>query len=411
MKVVVIGGGVIGAGIAWRLAARGVEVVVIGDRTRPGVASIAAGGMLAPLAEASDGGPYLHLGLESLRRWPAFASELETRTGRDIGYVRAGKLLAALTAAEAEALASTYSGTARGVELLDGVRARGLEPALSPEVRAAVFIRDDHRVDNIGLHAALERAATLAGARFVAGRAVSVLSRAGRASGVAASAGTHAADVVVLAAGAWCATINGLPRSLPVRPVRGQMLALRPARPLFRLTLGSAHVYLVPRMDGRVVVGATMEETGFDASTTPEALAGLRAGALRIVPALADAAHAGAWAGLRPATPDGLPVLGEDPELPGLFYATGHYRNGILLTPVTADAVAASILGTDDVDLAPFAPARFDEGTAPRDDAPAARASAQSDRTCDLCGAPMYTVHCKVICPACGYKRDCSDLW
>lgn len=407
MRVAIIGGGVIGAGVAWRLAQRGIDVVVIGDRTRPGVASIAAGGMLAPLAEAHGGGPYLELGIESLRRWPAFAAELEARTGRIVGYARAGKLVAALTAAEAEALAATYAGAMSGVELLDATGARQLEPALSPDVRSAVRVRDDHRVDNVALHGALEDAAARAGARFVAARASAIRSKAGRAVGVTANGVTHGADLVVLAAGAWCGTIDGLPRPLPVRPVRGQMLALRPSRALFRHTLASAHVYLVPRQDGRVIVGSTMEETGFDASTTPEAIADLRAGALHLVPALADAAHAGAWAGLRPATPDGLPVLGEDPALPGLFYATGHFRNGILLTPVTADAVAASIVGAHDVDLAMFSPARFDQDTSSR----AARETAQPDRTCDVCGAQMYSVHCKVICPACGYKRDCSDLW
>lgn len=407
MKVAIIGGGVIGAGVAWRLAQRGADVVVLGDRTRPGVASIAAGGMLAPLAEAPRGGAYFQLGLESLRRWPAFAAELEARSGSAIGYTPAGKLVAAVTAAEAEALAATYAASFDGVELLDGAAARRLEPALSPEVRSAVLIRDDHRADNVAMHAALERAATLAGARFIPARVSAVLSAGGRVSGVVADGAAQNADVVVLAAGAWAGTIDGLPRALPVRPVRGQMLALRPARPLFERTLASAHGYMVPRLDGRVIIGSTMEEAGFDASTTPEALAGLRAAALRLVPALADAVHAGTWAGLRPATPDGLPLLGADPELAGLFHATGHFRNGILLTPVTADAIAAVVSGDVDVDLTPFSPARF---AAP---APAARdaQTGTGDQTCDLCGALMYEVHCKLICPACGYKRDCSDLW
>ncbi|HEX6588203.1 MAG TPA: glycine oxidase ThiO [Longimicrobiales bacterium] len=414
MKVAIIGGGVIGAGIAWRLAQRGADVVVIGDRTRPGVASIAAGGMLAPLAEAPHGGAYFALGLESLRRWPSFAAELESTTGHAIGYTAAGKLVAALSAAEAEALAATYTAASEGVELIDGAAARRLEPSLSPDARAAIVIRDDHRVDNVAMHAALERAATLAGARFVAARATAIGSRAGRATGVVAGDRTFDADVIVLAAGAWSGAIEGLPRPLPVRPVRGQMLALRPASPLFTRTLASAHAYMVPRPDGRVIVGSTMEEVGFDATTTPDALAGLRHAALRLVPALADAAHGGAWAGLRPATTDGLPVLGPDPELHGLVYATGHFRNGILLTPITADAIAAAVTGGDDVDVASFSPARF---AARADDASNATASAhadapsQLDRTCDLCGAQMYAVHCKLICPACGYKRDCSDLW
>ena len=407
MKVAIIGGGVIGAAVAWRLAQRGVDVVVLDDGSRPGVASIAAGGMLAPLAEAPQPGPFLELGLDSLRRWPAFAAELEARTATPVGYERAGKLIAALTAAEVDALAATYATAHTGVETLAGAQARQLEPALSTDVRAAVLIREDHRVDNVALHAALRRAATLAGARFVEARVSAIRSESGRATGVMAEHATLDADVVVLAAGAWSGLLDGLPRNLPIRAVRGQMVALRPPRVLFGHTLASAHVYLVPRPDGRVIVGSTMEEAGFDATTSPEALAGLRGDALRLVPALADAARAAAWAGLRPATSDDLPVLGEDPEMAGLFYSTGHFRNGILLTPVTADAIAASILGANDVDLAPYSPARFASATTPA----TGRGDAASDRTCDLCGAPMYSVHCKVICPACGYKRDCSDLW
>ena len=412
MRVAIIGGGVIGTAIAWRLAQRGVAATVIDER-RAGSATAAAGGMLAPLAEAHRPGPFLDFGLESLRRYPAFVAALEEASGLAVGYARAGKLIAALTAGEAEDLAATYAWQARAgdarAELLDGARARALEPSLSHDVRAAILIRDDHRVDNVLLAAALARALPLAGGVMVNARATAVLAEGQRVVGVVAGGQRIDADAVVVAGGAWSGTLEGLPRPLPIRPVRGQMLALKPARALFGRTLASTHGYLVPRADGRVIIGSTMEEAGFEANTTADALATLREGAVRLVPGLADAARVGAWAGLRPATSDGLPLLGAEPLLPGLFYATGHFRNGILLAPVTADAVSAAIVGETDVDLSPFAPSRFDAAAAPA--AIAAIPDASNDLTCDLCGAPMYEVHCKVICRACGYKRDCSDLW
>jgi glycine oxidase len=218
-------------------------------------------------------------------------------------------------------------------------------------------------------------------------------------------------DVVVIATGARSARLEGLPRDLPVRPVRGQMLALRPTNPLFGRTLAGADVYAVPRPDGRVIIGSTMEEVGFDASTTADALETLRAAAVRLVPRLAGAAEAGAWAGFRPATPDDLPLLGADPEVSGLFYATGHFRNGILLTPVTADAVSAAIVGEIDIDLSPYSIARFEHPASDVRRPASGSVTRATQQTCDLCGAPMYEVHCKVICRTCGYKRDCSDLW
>ncbi|HUF12331.1 MAG TPA: glycine oxidase ThiO [Longimicrobiales bacterium] len=427
-RVAIVGGGAIGCSIAWRLARRGASVRVIDDQVVAGAATRAAGGMLAPLAESHKAGPFLQLALESLRRYPDFVAELEAAAGIAVGYVRAGKVVAALSAAEEDDLASMHAwqSTTAGArtEWLSGEEARALEPALAPQVRAAVLITDDHRVDNVALGAALERAATLAGVDWIRKRASRLLEAGGRALGVETSDGERIeADVVVVAAGAWSGELEGLPRALPIRPVRGQMLALRPERPLFGRTIAGTRGYLVPRLDGRVIVGSTMEEAGFESKTTPDALAALRAGAVRLIPALAEAARAGAWAGLRPATPDGLPVLGPDPSMPGLSYATGHFRNGILLAPITADALAADILGDDaDVDLTPWSAGRFEPsptGTMEagraidaRDPANGGAAdAAAADRLCDLCGSPMYEVHCKLICPSCGYKRDCTDLW
>lgn len=424
-RVVVVGGGVIGASIAWRLSRAGANVHLLDDGPREGAATPAAGGMLAPLAESPRPGPFLELGLESLRLYADFVAALEGETGRAVGYARAGKLVAALSAGEADELAGLHAWKASApgthVEWLDGAAARALEPSLAAAVRAAVLIREDHRVDSAALGAALLHAAASAGTTVRRERARRLLSRGARATGVETDGGAIVeADFVVLAAGAWSGGLDGLPRPLPVRPVRGQMLALRPARPLFGRTLASASGYLVPRPDGRVVIGSTMEEAGFAVATTPDGLAALRAGAIRLVPELADAARVGAWAGLRPATPDGLPILGRDPAMEGLIHATGHFRNGILLAPVTAEAIGALVLGGAEPALAAFSPARFDgEATGTMEAArtvvaedPVERGvEAEPDRQCDLCGAAMYEIHCKLICPACGYKRDCTDLW
>lgn len=248
------------------------------------------------------------------------------------------------------------------MEWLDPKEARAAEPALNPYLRAALRFPEDHQVDNRLLAEALRQAALAAGVRIRPGEtATAVLQEAGRVSGVVLASGERiAARTVVIAAGAASGKIAGLPAPLPVRPVHGQLLALRPATPLIRHVLDSPRIYLVPRSDGRVIVGATVEEVGFRSGVTAGGVHALLAAALELVPSLADAPLVESWSGHRPGTPDGKPVLGGDPELPGLIYATGHYRNGILLTPITALALADMILGrAPRHDLTPFGIERF----------------------------------------------------
>lgn len=367
--VVIVGGGIIGCALAWELAMRGLDVVVV-ERDVPGRgATLAAGGMLSPIAESEEPGAFLRLALASFERWPAFVEALREASGVPVEYRANGKLCIALEDDEAASLEASFRwqrDAGHPVEWLDGDAARALEPGLSLQVRAATLVTQDHWVDNRRAGRALWVAAVRSGAKVRTGAgAVGLLrsSGAGRAvAGVALDDGSRiSADVVVLAAGCWSGTVGGLPRALPVVPVRGQMASvLAVPHPIGR-TVQAGHTYLIPRGDGRITIGSTSERVGFRAHTTPAGIASLLTAAMRAVPTLADAPIARTWAGLRPGTPDGQPILGADPEVDGLVYATGHFRNGILLAPITAKLVADVVTGEPtEIPLGPFAPDRFE---------------------------------------------------
>jgi len=356
--VLIIGGGAIGCAIAWRLAQRGARVRVIERDTPALAASWAAAGMLSPHAEAGDDADFTELSHRSLELYPQFVEELEASTRLRIEYSRDGKLELALDESSATRLRERYANSA--AELIDADLARALVPALSPDIAAAVLIREDHRVDNRALGIALWHVAAAHGAAFELGTAAVAIEQQGHQLRVLLADGTAAsADQVVLAAGAWSGQIAGLPHTPPVRPVRGQMLALRMVPPPFAPVLQSAHCYLVPRADGRVLIGATVENAGFTIQNTVHGLRSLMNGAVQLVPMLEHAPVIETWAGLRPGTPDDLPILGPDPEMPGLIYATGHFRNGILLTPITAELIAGLIAGAPVPELQKFSIARF----------------------------------------------------
>lgn len=363
--VLVIGGGVIGCALARELAASGARVRVL-ERDQPVEhASAAAAGMLSPLAEAADPGEFLSLLRAGRELFPALARELREEVGAEIGYRDEGTLFLALTEEDERELTARYTWqkrTALPVELLDREAALSLEPALSPSLRWALRFPDDHQVDSRRFAEALRDAALAAGAEISSGaRVAEVSTTGGRVSGVRLSDGQRiGAAAVVVAAGCWSGEIGGLPRALPVRPVHGQLLALATDQPLLAHVVDTPRVYLVPRAGGRVVVGTTVEEIGFRKRVSEEATALLRAAAAEAVPALMEATLAESWSGLRPGTPDGLPILGADPALPGLFHATGHFRNGILLAPITAELVGAAVLGRSPrLDLSPYSVARF----------------------------------------------------
>ena len=354
-RVVIIGAGVIGLGIAWRLAGRA-EVTVF-DRGKAGAgASYAAAGMLAACCEAEPGEEALvALGRESQARWPAFAEELFRASGIDVELRREGTLVLALTADDQAEITHRLEFQRRldlPLEWLSAVATRAREPHVAGKIAGALFSPQGHQVDNRKLAQALRIAAEAAGAKIHEERPVrEIVVESGRANGVALENGTIAtADFVVLAAGAWSRSIGGLPpdRRPPVRPVKGQMLALRmdAASPLLSHVLWAPGAYLVPRRDGRLIVGGTVEEKGFDDTITAGGMLTLLEAAWRAIPAVENLPVDEIWVGHRPGSRDDAPILGPGP-LQGLFYATGHHRNGILLAPVTADAIARLVL--DDV--------------------------------------------------------------
>jgi glycine oxidase len=350
VDAVVVGGGAIGLACAWRAARRGLRVRVL-ERDYPGAgASHVAAGMLAPVGEASWGEEaLLRLALASAEAWPAFAAELAADSELEVGYEPCGALHVALDRDEAEELRRRFElmeSLDLGVEWLRGPACRDLEPGLVPACAAGVYAPGEAAVDPGLLVPALTAAVERRGSQvFVEAEVTDMLTEGGRLAGVITGDGReHRAQHVVLATGAWSGAAPWLPPLArpPVRPVKGQILTLRgnPDRPLCQRIVGSERVYLVPRPDGRLIVGATVEERGFDIQVTAGGVHELLREAYRALPDVAELELVETVAGLRPATPDNAPLVGPG-ALDGLVLATGHYRNGILLTPISAEAVAA----------------------------------------------------------------------
>ncbi len=364
--VIVIGGGIIGCSIAYRLAVEGVAVTVI-DRDQPGQeASRAAAGLLAPQSEIAHepSGPFFDLCYRSRQLYPAFVAEIEEASGMSVEYRTEGSLFLAYDFSEGEILGAVMEKqTAAGlaVEDLTADDLRRREPALSEKIPMALYIPGDHQVNNQRLMQALIIAAHRRGVRFLSGTPVIGLLRENeRVVGVRTSRETLSAATVINCAGAWASTVDPIVAQMfSVTPMRGQMVVLEASPPLFRHVLYAADCYVAPRSDGRLLIGSTVEAVGFDKSVTAQALARLIQAAERISPHIARCRFVTAWAGLRPDTPDHWPILGATP-LPGLLAATGHFRNGILLAPLTAHLMTELVLtGRSSGDLAPFSPLRF----------------------------------------------------
>jgi glycine oxidase len=369
-KTVIIGAGVMGLGIAWRLAQAGCSVAVY-DRGKTGRgASWAAAGMLAAAVETEPGEEaLLGLTLESQRMWPDFVRELEAVSGGSVDYRDEGTIVVALTRDDAEQLRFTFDfqkSLGLDLEWLSGAEARRREPHLRPGIAGAVLSPRDHQVDNRRLVEALAKAAHSSGAVLYEHDPVrEVEITGGRITAAVTEHRREPADVIVLAAGAWSREIAGIPATHlpPVRPIKGQMLALSmdTANPLLHHVVWLPRGYLVPRRDGRLVVGGTVEERGFDDTITAGGLLALIEGAWRAVPGIEELPVAETWVGFRPGSRDDAPMLGPS-GIDGLVIATGHHRNGILLTPLTAEAISAFVLtGHLPEAVRAFTPERFSD--------------------------------------------------
>lgn len=372
-KIIIVGGGVIGLGIGWQLAKAG-AAVTIHERGQAGRgASWAAGGMLGPIAEAHiDELDLLKLSNQSLARYPEWVDELETETEMSIGYRKEGTLIIGIEPDDTYQLRHAYTlyeDLGLNVEWLSGQEAREIEGALSPYVTAAIRCETDHQVDNRLMVQALQRAYKGRGGVLHQNSTVErIVIENGAATGIQTQDGFQGADVCILAAGCWSGQIGGLPETVipPVRPVKGQMLALQMRDGIVISnvirTVKARYpipVYLVPRTDGRLVVGATTEELGFDTELIVGGIYELLHGAFEAVPGIYKLPLLETWTGLRPGSSDNAPILGNTP-VENLIYATGHYRNGILLTPITAYEIAQLVLtGETSETIAPFHVDRF----------------------------------------------------
>ena len=365
--VIVVGGGVIGCAVAYAIARERLSVVLLeGEDVASGVSGVAAG-MLAPVSEAASPGPLLRLGLASLALFPDLVAELRERSGIDPELERPGSLRVAASDGEARARRERDRALPSfDLEWLDVAAARQIEPSLAPGIRGALFCPHESHVRSPLLARALAVAATTLGAELRVGVPVRGLVRDGsRVCGVETAAGLVEGATVVLCTGlaagqarAWL----GEAGTLPIAPVRGQILSLAPRPPALRTIVRSGSTYLVPRRDGSLLVGATEERAVFDRRATAAGVAQLLGEAIRLVPGLDDAGFAGAWAGLRPATPDQLPLVGPYPGLDGLVLAAGHHRSGVLLAPLTAQLVTGLVLGKGlPEEAAPLRPERFAE--------------------------------------------------
>ncbi|WP_326631001.1 MULTISPECIES: glycine oxidase ThiO [unclassified Streptomyces] len=385
--VLVIGGGIIGLVTAWRAAQRGLRTAVVDPDPGGGAARVAAG-MLAAVTELHYGEQMLlGLNVASAARYPDFAAELEAASGQDIGFRACGTLAVALDSDDRAHLRELHALQHRSglqSEWLTGRECRRLEPMLAPGVRGGLRVDGDHQVDPRRLAAALLTACERTGVVFHRDRAERLVVVRDRAAGAVLATGTElAADQIVLAAGSLSGRLAGLPDEVvpPVRPVKGQVLRLSvPAAyaPFLtrtvRAVVRGSHVYLVPRENGELVVGATSEEMGWDTTVTAGGVYELLRDAHELVPGITELPLTETRAGLRPASPDNAPLLGPT-ALPGLHLATGHHRNGVLLTPVTGDAMA-ELLTTGELPAVarPFTPGRFAPAVVPPPAAPPAAA-------------------------------------
>jgi glycine oxidase len=373
--VIIVGGGLIGSSIAFQLSTEKLRVLLL-DRQEPGrEASWAAAGMLAPGPDSSDATALVPLGIESLRLYPEFVAAIEKASVNSTDFTRTGTFevfRGPRAEAQRDAMVAEFRRLAIGAEAISLNDARKHEPSLATHEGAIAWLPDEATIDPRLLIESVLAAARQSGAEIRANCAVNALLYEREAcAGVIAGGQKIAAKQVIIAAGSFCSTINDaaheansqrttqLRQYAPVHPVRGQMLALRSATVRLKKVLRSEYGYLVPRRDGRIIAGSTLENAGFAKQVTPQGVRQILDAALDLAPALIDAKIVDEWSGLRPGTPDLLPIIGPT-DIPGLWLATGHYRNGILLAPATAKIMRDWIVtGKSNFNAESFSPLRF----------------------------------------------------
>ena len=376
--VVIVGGGVIGLAVARALASRGLSDVLLIERSSLGAeSSSAAAGMLAPQAEADRADDFFHLACQSRDMYPAFAAALLEETGVDIELDTTGTLYLAFTDEDVTEIKRRHAWQSQAglaLEILSREDTRRLEPAISENVSAALKFPLDGQVENRRLISALAASTQKLGVRLAPGTTVISLKtdHHGGVGGVETSRGFVSTDMVVISGGAWTSLLGLTARSgktssdktlpnLCIEPVRGQMLCFEANPQIARHVIYTPRGYIVPRRDGRLLAGSTTEHAGFDRRVTAEGVSAILSAALEIAPRIGALHLAASWAGLRPRAADGLPVLGPYAEIDGLFYATGHYRNGILLAPITGELIAGAIVDkVASTSLSSFSPDRFE---------------------------------------------------
>lgn len=359
---VIIGGGVIGLSIARELSQRGMREVMLIERGELGAeASWAAGGILAPQVEADRPDDFFRLACASRDMYPEFARALDEETGIDPELDTTGTLYLGFAESDEHEMRRRHDWQTREglrVEWLTGDEARQLEPQISPHTRCALRFPHDYQIENRRLLQALAADNQRRGVTLTTKCAIhAVRIEKDKVVGVESDSGFVSTPLVVVAAGAWTSAVS--PAHFAIEPVRGQMLCFKANPPLARHVIYSSRGYLVPRRDGRLLAGSTSEHAGFEKRVTDDGLKAITSMAVEISPAVESLPLIDSWAGFRPHSEDGLPVLGPDEEVDGLFYATGHYRNGILLAPITAVLIADSIAGDRDSLLKTFSPQRF----------------------------------------------------
>lgn len=359
--IAIVGGGVIGAACARAAALRGLHVTLFAPGPDPGAASAASAGLLAAQIESGDQ-RLLPLAVRGRDLYADLAASLKDTTGRDIGFQPIGIATFAFEETQAEALWNLVAEQRQAglrCDWLDRAELDERWPGVAPQARGALYASEDGCLDPAALTAALLADARRLGVRVSREPVLRVMTANGRVMGVASESSSTPAPHIVIAAGAWSPRLGGLPRPLPVEPVRGQLMAIDWPAGFPAAVFYHGHGYMLPRGPD-VILGSTMERAGFDAGTTDEGLEEIRRGAVRLCPAVAQASTRRSWAGLRPVTPDGLPILGADPEIIGLWYATGHGRNGILLAGITGEIIGDLLAtGTTDADIAELSITRF----------------------------------------------------